>query len=108
LFLNFSQEKRDLMGMRVRRSLYAALLTLGLISTFGLVSSAAGGPMGTSADDPAPQGPAAPLDDPQPLVTESFTEWTIGGGMLYWANRCFPGPDRVALGAQSNHYYLRR
>jgi hypothetical protein len=96
------------MEMRVRRSLYAALLTLGLISTFGLVSSAAGGPTGISADDPAPQVPAAPLDDPEPLVTESFTEWTIGGGMLYWANRCFPGPDRVALGAQSNHYYLRR
>jgi hypothetical protein len=50
----------------------------------------------------------APLDDPEPLVTETFVDWTIGGGMLYWANRCFPGPERALASPQSNHYYLRR
>jgi hypothetical protein len=45
-----------------------------------------------------PQEPDDPLDTPTTLVSESspntFNEWTMGGGLLYWAQRCFGGEFR--------------
>jgi hypothetical protein len=48
-----------------------------------------------------PAAPATPLDDPTVLVSEPANEWTIGGGLLYWAYRC-PG------GEIQHDGYLRR
>ncbi|OUC06193.1 hypothetical protein RY27_22550, partial [Litorilinea aerophila] len=37
---------------------------------------------------------ASPTDTPVPLVSDSLNEWTLGGGQLYWAYRCYGGEFR--------------
>jgi len=54
---------------------------------------------------------AAPQNQPPDIVVdESLVDWTIGGSMLYWGDRCPPGPDIVASGidAVDDTFLLRR
>ncbi len=37
---------------------------------------------------------ASPTDTPIPLVSDNLNEWTLGGGQLYWAYRCYGGEFR--------------
>ena len=50
-----------------------------------------------SSLDP-PSAPDAPLDTPIVIVNEpspsNLNEWTIGNGLVYWADRCFGGEFR--------------
>ncbi len=38
--------------------------------------------------------PQVPQDTPTPVVTEKPNEWTLGSGLLYWAERCAGGEFR--------------
>jgi hypothetical protein len=33
--------------------------------------------------------PVALADTPTPIVTDSVEEWSVGAGLIYWANNCF-------------------
>lgn len=37
---------------------------------------------------------ASPTDAPERLVSDTLNEWTLGGGQLYWAYRCYGGEFR--------------
>lgn len=54
---------------------------------------------------------AAPQNQPpDTVVDEPLVDWTIGGSMLYWGDRCPPGPDVAASGVQAGNdtFLLRR
>jgi hypothetical protein len=38
-----------------------------------------------------PPQPNAPTDTPVPIVSETYNEWTMNSGLLYWAERCYGG-----------------
>jgi hypothetical protein len=54
-----------------------------------------------SAQSGSAAGPSAPNDTPTPVVEETYNEWTLNSGLLYWAERCYGG-EFVGPG------YLRR
>jgi hypothetical protein len=58
-----------------------ALLLLILLLLLGVIPSQAA----------APGAPDAPNDTPTPVVSETYNEWTLNSGLLYWANRCYGG-----------------
>ncbi len=65
-----------------------AMLSLLFLLTAFLVPSATT----TTSVVAAPR--AAPDDTPITVVSEPLNEWTIGNGLLYWADRCFGGEFR--------------
>ena len=58
-----------------------ALLLLILLLLLGVIPSQAA----------TPGAPDAPNDTPNPVVSETYNEWTLNSGLLYWANRCYGG-----------------
>ncbi len=54
--------------------------------------------VGLPAGRPVRAEPASPTETPERIVMESRidtpNEWTMGGGFLYWAQRCFGGEFR--------------
>ncbi len=39
----------------------------------------------------SPIKPNAPMDTPIPVLRETYNEWTMNSGLLYWAERCYGG-----------------
>ena len=66
---------------------YFPRTTAWLLSLLVVTASLIGGPLG-AATSLAVQ--AAPNDTPTPVITDNqLEEWTVGAGLLYWANNCF-------------------
>ncbi len=82
----------------------ARLGTWLLVAMFGLILMA-NAPV--YARQAVPQSPSA---TPDIVVDESLMDWTIGGSMLYWGDRCPPGPDIAAADVQvvDDTFLLRR
>jgi hypothetical protein len=81
------------LAARLRRLLFP-LLTL-----FCLLAVQPPGPGNAQSGSAAP--PNAPSDTPIPVVNETYNEFTLNSGLLYWAERCYGG-EFVGPG------YLRR
>ncbi|MFN8474922.1 MAG: hypothetical protein U0822_22230 [Anaerolineae bacterium] len=75
----------------LRRSSWAgwfALLLLGTLVSSASAAREAGQPLAPVHLD-KPQAPDTP---PTVLVSEGFTDWAIGAGLLYWSLDCSPPP----------------
>ncbi len=60
-------------------------LLLRLLAVLGIVAS-------FIAALPVPRLRAetgSPTDTPAPVVSDNVEEWTVGQGLIYWANNCF-------------------
>jgi hypothetical protein len=86
------------------RIISVLLFVLVMLTTFG------DGVRATPIQRTTPPKMTAALYASELLVSEQFNEWTLGGGMLYWAYRCALSPDAVNPSPQAtlSHYYLRR
>ena len=86
----------------MRKRLFTSALLLLTTFAFHLLSSTP-----AYARLAAPQTQAA---TPETVVDEPLFDWTIGGSLLYWGDRCPPGPDIVSAGVDSTSatYLLRR
>ncbi len=74
--------------MAIPRQWISRIVRLGLLVAL----------IGLPTPQPAHAEPTGPTETPERIVAETWVnvpkEWTTGGGLLYWANRCYGGEFR--------------